>query len=463
MHKAASRVSHARPPALLCLVIAMRVRALVAVLGLFLSALLYQPPTAHAERLGAYDYPFVDPLVATVVGTPKANAVLLPELERFRNTRIFSLTGLVDRPVPPVFFFQRHGLEFGLVEQPGPAPLVFVIAGTGGAFNADKNQELARILYAAGFHVIGLPNPTHPNFAVNASTTGVPGRLRDDSVDLYRAMKAAYALVENRIEVTEFHLTGYSLGGTYSAFLAELDSREHAFNFGRVLLLNPAVSLFTSIGLVDAMLPTNTALQRQAARDFTDLLLQEFGRLYSSGEPIDFSGDFIYRLYAYFELSAVNIERLIGIAFRLSAANLAFTSDVLAQTGVIVPRGAQLTTTTSMGPFYNRSIEFTFTDYFEKIYTPFFEATVPGLTPEQMVADADLHAIEPFLLQSDRVGLLTNADDLILTADNMAFLERVFPGGKSAIYPTGGHCGNYAQRDVAAYIQTFFRSADLSQ
>lgn len=463
MHNPASRVSHTRRPALLSLVMAMHVRALAFVFGLFLAALLCQPPIAYAERLGAYDYPFVDPLVATVVGTPTANAMPLPELERFKNTHVFEVRGLVERPVPPVFFFERHGLEFGLVEQPGPAPLVFVIAGTGGGFNADKNQELAKILYAAGFHVIGLPNPTFPNFAVNASTTGVPGRLREDAVDLYRAMQAAYARVEDRIEVTEFHLTGYSLGGTYSAFLAELDSREQVFDFQRVLLLNPAVSLFTSIGLVDAMLPTKTALQREDARAFTQLLLQEFGRLYSSGEPIDFSGDFIYRLYAYFELSALDMERLIGLAFRLSSANLTFTSDVLAQTGVIVPRGEQLTATSSLEEFYERSIEYTFTDYFEQIYIPYFEATVPGLTREQMIADADLHAIEPFLLQADNVRLLTNADDLILTAENHEFLERVFPGARSAIYPTGGHCGNYLQRDVAAYIQAFFRSADLSQ
>ncbi len=158
MHNPASRVSHARRQALLCLVMAMGERASAALFGLLLAVLSLHPPTVHAERLGAYDYPFVDPLVATVVGTPQANAMPLPELERFRNTRIFALTGLVERPVPPVFFFQRHGMEFGLVEQPGPAPLVFIIAGTGGSFNADKNQELARILYAAGFHVIGLPN-----------------------------------------------------------------------------------------------------------------------------------------------------------------------------------------------------------------------------------------------------------------------------------------------------------------
>jgi hypothetical protein len=30
--------------------------------------------------------------------------------------------------------------------------------------------------------------------------------------------------------------------------------------------------------------------------------------------------------------------------------------------------------------------------------------------------------------------------------------------GRSTIYPTGGHCGNYMQRDVAARIIDFFAS-----
>ncbi|MEZ5858971.1 MAG: hypothetical protein R3D28_08245 [Geminicoccaceae bacterium] len=50
--------------------------------------------TARAVQwLGAYDYPFVDPLVATVVQTPHANSIELPELVRFENVDIYTVRG----------------------------------------------------------------------------------------------------------------------------------------------------------------------------------------------------------------------------------------------------------------------------------------------------------------------------------------------------------------------------------
>ena len=55
-----------------------------------------------------------------------------------------------------------------------------------------------------------------------------------------------------------------------------------------------------------------------------------------------------------------------------------------------------------------------------------------------------------------------NADDLILRPQDFAFLERVFDD-RLVIYPIGGHCGNYRQRDVAARIQDYFRAAELGQ
>lgn len=430
--------------------------------GLLLVGLLLQAAPAAAERLGAYDFPFVDPLVATVVRTPDANRPALPDLEEGRNVHRFFLRGLVDRPTPPVFFFQRHGLEFGLVAQPGPAPLVFVIAGTGGAFNADINRELAQVLFAQGYHVIGLPNPTHPNFMVNASTTGVPGRIGDDAADLYRAMRAAHALVRDRIAVTGFHLTGYSLGATYAAFLAQIDSHERAFDFGRVLLLNPSVSVFASVGLVDEMLDIHEQRDPTAIRSFVQNVLDAFGRRVAVGEPVEFAGDFIYRAYAELELAANDVEKLIGLAFRLSAANLAFTADVLAGTGVLVEPDARLTATSSLTDIYLRAQAMSFTEYFHELYTPYFVNALPGMTEEQLIADADLRAIEPFLRAAGHIGLLTNEDDIILRPQDLAFLEDVF-AGRAAIYPTGGHCGNYLQRDVVERIGAFFRIPVLVQ
>jgi hypothetical protein len=48
-----------------------------------------------------------------------------------------------------------------------------------------------------------------------------------------------------------------------------------------------------------------------------------------------------------------------------------------------------------------------------------------------------------------------NADDILLSADDLQFLEGVF-GDRARIYPTGGHCGNLAYKDNIAYLIDFF-------
>jgi predicted alpha/beta-fold hydrolase len=94
------------------------------------------------------------------------------------------------------------------------APLVFLIAGTGGSSKSAKIVALMANLYQAGFHVIALPSPTFPNFIIDASTSHVPGNLSDDAVDLYRVMEKIWSQTKGRIQVSDFLLAGYSLGGT---------------------------------------------------------------------------------------------------------------------------------------------------------------------------------------------------------------------------------------------------------
>lgn len=435
------------------------VRRLVALLLLLAGVAV--PWSSRAEPVDAYDFPFVDPLVATVVTTPLANRVDLPEIEEGREAVPFQVRLLPDRQVPPVFFFERFGAEFGLLAQQGPAPLVFVIAGTGGSWKADINWRLATLLWHAGNHVIALPNQSHANFVVNASTTGVPGRLRDDAADMHRLMRAALDRVAGRIAVTEVHLTGYSLGATLAAFIAKLDEEraaagEPAFDLARVLLLNPSVSLYTSIQLVDDMLDRFVAADPNAIPDFLDRAFTAFASIYVQGSPTDFAGDFVFRIYTALQPDAIDVEKLIGIAFRLSAVNLAFAADILTDSGFLVPAGTTLRATDRrLSDIYRAAREKSFVDYFEELYQPFFRRAEPGLTAEQMIEDASLRSIEGYLLAAEHVGFLGNEDDIILAAEDWDFLDRVFRG-RSTVYPTGGHCGNYMQRDVAARIVDFF-------
>ncbi len=426
-----------------------------------LAAVLVAAPPLRAERVGAYDFPFVDPLVATVVATPLANRVELPELEEGREAEPFFVQPLPDREVPPVFFFERFGAEFGLFANDGPAPLVFVIAGTGGNWKSDSNWRLASLLFDAGNHVIALPNQTHANFIVNASTSGVPGRLGDDAADMHRLMRAALDRVAGRIEVSEIHLAGFSLGATLAAFVAAHDEErlaagDPAFDFGRVLLLNPSVSLYTSIQLVDDMLDRFVAADPNAIADFLDRAFIAFARVYVAGSPTDFAGDFVYRIYTALEPDAVDIEKLVGLAFRLAAVNLAFAADAMTDSGFLVPSGTPLRSTDRrLSDIYVEARERRFVDYFDELYQPYFQSREPGLTREQMIEDASLRSIEDYLAAAAHIGFLGNEDDIILMAEDWDFLDRVF-AGRSTVYPTGGHGGNYLQREVAARILDFF-------
>ena len=302
--------------------------ALSLLLGLALS-----PPA------GAATVPPIDPLTYTVVRTPPALQVEFPPLDRDSSVVIDQVKPFPDRRVPPVFWFEGEGLRFGLVRQDRPAPLVFLIAGTGASFDSDTNRLLARALHRAGMHVLGLPSPTHPNFIVNASATGVPGRMEDDARDLYRAMRLAYDRIKDRIEVTDFRLTGYSLGATNAAWVARHDEGEQAFRFRKVLLLNPSVSLFNSVQILDGMYDRYVGDDPESAQRIIDRVFAAFADVYTREQGTNFDGEFLYHAYQQMRPGPEALETLIGTSFRFSAANMAFASDATSRGGYMLARG----------------------------------------------------------------------------------------------------------------------------
>ena len=111
-----------------------------------------------------YEYPLRDPYVATVVGTPQRFKAVLPEKIPLKQAR---LTVFEERETPEALWHEE-GLRYSYALQKGAAPLVFLIAGTGGSHDSGKNQIMARAFYQAGFHVVGLSSPTFANFIVSA-------------------------------------------------------------------------------------------------------------------------------------------------------------------------------------------------------------------------------------------------------------------------------------------------------
>jgi pimeloyl-ACP methyl ester carboxylesterase len=400
-----------------------------------------------------YDYTIVDPLAATVVGTPPAIAAKLPDAI---NKEALRLTVFPDREIPEIFWYADQ-LQFSLVYQVGPAPLVFLVPGTGAGPESIKSVYLQKALFEAGYHVISLASPAEPEFVIAASSTGIAGRPQDDARDLYRVMQLAYEQVKDRLQVEGFHLLGYSMGAWNSAFVAHLDAQEKVFDFDRVLLINPPVSLYTSAQVLDRMLDANIPGGSANIGLLLGRLINQFAGYYQQSGELNFSSDYLlYNLYTRLQPSDEELEALIGLAFRFTSANLAFTSDVMTNSGLIVPKNLELGPASSLTEYFEVAIRMTFIDYFDDLYYPYFKARDPAITRQDLIDQASLQSIHDFLAHADHVGLMTNEDDIILDPGQIDYLRALF-GDRAQIWPTGGHMGNLGTRAVTAYVADYFR------
>ena len=402
-----------------------------------------------ADEAEPYGYPFADPLEATVIGTPEEYRADLPEAV---PTEIKEILVFQGRDVPEIFWYTSN-LRYTLSKQPGRAPLVFLIPGTGANFDASKSLILQAALYQAGMHVVSLPSPLHPNFIVSASASQRPGLLPDDAEDLYRVMELIRRQIQDETHVSEWYLAGYSLGATHAAFVAKLDDERRSFGFEKVLLINPPVNLYRSARILDALfeehLPTIAHFDALFER-----LMHMLSEVSSPTGQVMLNDDLVYQLYLRRPPPDSTLEALIGAAFRLSSIDLVFASDVLTGSGLLVAPGQELSITDSLTPYFKAASQLSFEDYALRILYPYYRRSAPDLTFEQLVEANSLRAIENYLRTADKIALMHNADDILLAAGDIDYLRAVF-GERARIYPRGGHSGNMAYIDNVAHMLAF--------
>lgn len=403
---------------------------------------------------GSYGYPIEDPLAATVIGTPQEYQA---DLGAPRKVKLFKLKVFKDR-VTPKYFWYNDKITYGLLQQKQKAPLIFVIAGTGGNFTGPKMTTMSSAFYNAGFHVVTLPSPTYMSFIIAASSSTVPGLLDEDSHDLYNVMKLAWSTqLKSRIEVSDFYVTGYSLGGAQAAYLAHIDEQQKFFNFKKALVINTPVSLLNSVDILDDYINNNFKTGKEFQvfwRKIWDTITQRF--VESPDGQLQLTPDSLFAVYKEQKPKDEDLEALIGTAFRISAASLMTTSDVMSQSGYIVPKGATAKITADISDYFVVAHRTGFMEYAQELMLPFYQARDSAITFEKLVQRASLYPLEDYLRNSKKIGLIHNEDDIIMAPGEMDWLKDVF-GDRGKIYPRGGHLGNVAYKDNVNYMVEFFK------
>jgi len=402
---------------------------------------------------GPYEYPISDPFAATIIGTPGPYRAILPEKIRRQDLR---LKVFKDREIPEVFWYDQ-GLQISLAYQKKRAPLIFNIAGTGASHDSRLMRVMEKAFFQGGFHVASLPSPTALNFIINASSTSVPGRIVEDGRDLYRVMQIAYERIKRRADVSDVYLTGYSLGGWQAAFVAKLDDKEDAIGFKKVLMVNPPVSLFDSIRILDGMLDDNVPGGPSNIGPFVEQTFAAFAEVFGEEGEAGFDSDFLFEAYAERAPPDEQLAALIGLAFRLSSGNLVFTADVMSNSGYVVPKNAELSSTSSLTEYFKVVSRIGFEQYLNELLYPYYRELEPGLTKEDLIDEASLRSIEDYLRRDAKIGLMTNEDDIILAPGDLDYLRDVFDG-RAQIYPTGGHMGNLQESNFLRTMVRFFQT-----
>ena len=404
----------------------------------------------------SYNFPIDDPYSATIIGSA---TMMTPGVSENIPLKVYEIQIKDKKDIPDVFWYASK-FKFSFSKQKNKkAPLIFVLAGTGSDYNTTRVKFMQRIFHDAGYHTIAISSQMSQQFMISASSNSVPGLLLEDNKDIYKAMKLAYNKIKNQVEVTDFYIMGYSLGGSNAAVLSYIDEKEKVFNFKRVFMVNPPVDLYNSAVKLDKYLDDYTGGKTEGIEKLLNTTLAKVkGGLTS--EYANIGADTIYNIVKGDILSDAEKKAYIGLAFRLASTDLNFISDFMTKSHVYTKNPEKVDKYTNMKEYFKAVNFATFEDYVNKIGFPYYKKHNKDYSIEALKREASLKVIEDYLRTSPKIAAVTNADELILNEKDFAFLKDVFKD-RLVIYPKGGHCGNMFYKENVDVMLKFLNEGVL--
>ena len=404
----------------------------------------------------SYNFPIDDPYSATIIGSA---TMMTPGVSENIPLKVYEIQIKDKKDIPDVFWYASK-FKFSFSKQKNKkAPLIFVLAGTGSDYNTTRVKFMQRIFHDAGYHTIAISSQMSQQFMISASSNSVPGLLLEDNKDIYKAMKLAYNKIKDQVEVTDFYIMGYSLGGSNAAVLSYIDEKEKVFNFKRVFMVNPPVNLYNSAVKLDKYLDDYTGGKTEGIEKLLNTTLAKVkGGLTS--EYANIGADTIYNIVKGDILSDAEKEAYIGLAFRLASTDLNFISDFMTRSYVYTKNPEKVDKYTNMKEYFKAVNFATFEDYVNKIGFPYYKKHNKDYSIEALKREASLKVIEDYLRTSPKIAAVTNADELILNEKDFVFLKDVFKD-RLVIYPKGGHCGNMFYKENVDVMLKFLNEGVL--
>jgi pimeloyl-ACP methyl ester carboxylesterase len=427
----------------------MRQNKSAMLIPLYLSAVLSFQPNAFAERIDAasYQYPYKDPYPATMT------VAILQGSEHPPTGDIKDLHVKVLNHRNDIYLLEGKGtLRYRFYQQKGPAPLIFIIPGLAASAYSGSARFLAEWFSGHGFHALILPSPFNWNFTLAASSTGYPGHTQDDTKDLYAVMQLVLSDVKTRChaQIGNLGLLGFSDGALYASYISKMDSEKRQIGIDAYLLVNPPVDLFETVRKIDRMADVG---KEYGTEQKTDLEAYAFGvvaaALRKKPDDPDYFADWDKRL----RLTDRPIQYLIGKKLHDSVGDTIYVTDLANDAHV-------LKTPISWGYRSGRLEEarsYGLMGYVETFLIPRLRRIGDKETSLQTLdTENSIRGVKSALQDNQRVFLMHNLDDVLVSVEDIAYLEKVF-GDRAIIYPHGGHLGNLWYTENKKHILDVFK------
>lgn len=389
----------------------------------------------HVIPASQYNFPLKDRYIATISsaidGTkaPYKFVNILPKKER-ANVPLIG-----DRAQMPLVLFEHKNQK---------APLAFVISGTGGTALAGSSLMIAGELYDMGYHVVTLPNPVSWTYMLSVSQTGLTGYLPRDSKEFYGFMQEVTVMLKKQgLSISSYSVVGYSYGGLLVAYLAQEDATQQAFNFKKVVAINPAVDVNYAIGVLDNYYDQGDRMTTDRKTYIYGAILDLGGNMLSSG----FNPGEINDAVTSMHVQPLEERWLIGDSFRTDLTDMIFASQQIKDAGLIKTKADK----DHWNAREDEIHKIGFVEYMNKLVLPSVMEEL-NAKPEDvnaLVQSNSLYALTDTLKNNKNIYIMENADDFIIKPGDIEFMSNAV-GSRMYIYPNGGHIGNlWHPRNVA--------------
>jgi hypothetical protein len=385
--------------------------------------------TVHAED---YKFPYHDPYLATVTGAVLNADGRTPGLKR-QVVHVPVLPGRNELPG----LEGRGALSVALYRQSQPAPLLFIIPGTGSTPYFGLATYFARLFHKEGFHVAVLPSPMSWNFALAASRSGTPGYTPDDARDLYEAMQKTLAVFQTQygVKVTGINFMGMSLGALEGAYLSLIDAEEGKIGIARYLLVNPPLHVSSVLRKLDEWAALQATFGRSRSEQIQSKALGIVEAFAKQGRDDPAAMAEVAKGFATFTRD--ELQFLIAEYLQTLLPELVYVTQAIHDQDVFTAPKDQIRKR------LQEAKGTTFTEYSDKIAVPRWRLQIgqPDADTETFNSQGSLALILERLLGNPRVYIMHNADDFLADRSSIEQLKEAM-GSQVTLYPYGGHLGN---------------------